>query len=101
MHDDVIDLAIVGAGPAGLAAACEARRCGLSVTLLDEHSAAGGQIYRAVDASPQDRRAVLGADYARGSELTRAFQESGAVHLTGAAVWNVERHGKVHFVRDG
>lgn len=43
------DLLIVGAGPAGLAAAAEASRCGASgapITLLDENPWAGGQIWR-------------------------------------------------------
>ena len=37
------DLVIVGAGPAGMAAATEAANAGLSVTLLDEQPRAGGR----------------------------------------------------------
>ncbi|MGW3321912.1 FAD-dependent oxidoreductase [Streptomyces virginiae] len=40
------DLAIVGAGPAGLAAAVTAARLGLRVTLLDAGDRPGGQFYR-------------------------------------------------------
>ncbi|MFF7081509.1 FAD/NAD(P)-dependent oxidoreductase [Streptomyces lavendulae] len=40
------DLAIVGAGPAGLAAAVTAARLGLRVTLLDAGEGPGGQFYR-------------------------------------------------------
>ncbi|MEU9004525.1 NAD(P)/FAD-dependent oxidoreductase [Streptomyces sp. NPDC059982] len=40
------DLAIVGAGPAGLAAAVTAARLGLRVTLLDAGERPGGQFYR-------------------------------------------------------
>ena len=101
MADETIDLLIVGAGPAGLAAACEARQWGLSVALLDEQHAAGGQIYRAVDAASAKRRAVLGDDYAAGAALTTAFANSGAQHIAGAAVWNVSRERKVSFIRDG
>jgi len=32
----MVDIVIVGAGPTGLAAACEARRCGLSVRIVDQ-----------------------------------------------------------------
>lgn len=39
-------VAIVGAGPAGMAAAIEAVRAGARVTLIDEAPRAGGQIYR-------------------------------------------------------
>lgn len=100
MEADAVDLVIVGAGPAGLAAACEGRRLGLAVTLLDEQAAAGGQIYRAVEAAAPDRRRVLGEDYAEGAELTRAFAGSGAAHVAGAAVWNVGRDLRVNYVRD-
>ncbi|HAR51007.1 MAG TPA: hypothetical protein DCS45_03885, partial [Roseovarius nubinhibens] len=42
------DLIVLGAGPAGLAAAREAAEAGLAVALLDEQPRAGGQIYRDV-----------------------------------------------------
>jgi D-hydroxyproline dehydrogenase subunit alpha len=37
---------VVGAGPAGLAAACRAAESGLRVTVIDDNPAAGGQIWR-------------------------------------------------------
>lgn len=43
---DPVDLAVVGAGPAGLAAAVTAARLGLRVTLLDAGDRPGGQFYR-------------------------------------------------------
>lgn len=39
-------VAVVGAGPAGIAAACRAAEAGASVVLLDEGFAPGGQIWR-------------------------------------------------------
>jgi thioredoxin reductase/bacterioferritin-associated ferredoxin len=44
------DLIVIGAGPAGAAAAVAAAECGLSVLLLDEARAGGGRIHRAPDA---------------------------------------------------
>ena len=41
------DLLIIGAGPAGLAAALAAAPSGASITLLDDNPAPGGQIWRA------------------------------------------------------
>jgi len=41
------DVVVVGAGPAGLAAARRAVECGASVTMVDDNPAAGGQIWRA------------------------------------------------------
>ena len=40
------DLVIIGAGPAGLAAAIEASRHDVSTLVLDDQPAPGGQVYR-------------------------------------------------------
>jgi D-hydroxyproline dehydrogenase subunit alpha len=40
------DVVVIGAGPAGIAAACSAAEAGASVLLLDEGMAPGGQIWR-------------------------------------------------------
>ena len=56
---EVCDLVIVGAGPAGLAAAAAAAAHGLQVLLLDENPEPGGQIYRGLPSSPPSRRAIL------------------------------------------
>ena len=40
------ELVIVGAGPAGMAAAVAAARHGVEVALFDDNGATGGQIYR-------------------------------------------------------
>ena len=71
------DLIVVGAGPAGVAAALAASEAGLGVILVDEAVAAGGQIYRA----PAARGASAGAtwtptksaDQRRGDELRAAL----------------------------
>ncbi len=42
----VCDLLVVGAGPAGLAAAWRGAQSGLRVTVVDDNPAAGGQIWR-------------------------------------------------------
>ncbi len=54
-------VAIVGAGPAGIAAADVLAAHGASVTLIDEGSEAGGQIFRRARAG-LDIDALLGAD---------------------------------------
>lgn len=63
-------LVVIGGGPAGIAAASEAARAGLQVTLLDEAHRLGGQIYRRPPEAFQvrDTRA-LGKDFARGERL--------------------------------
>jgi thioredoxin reductase/bacterioferritin-associated ferredoxin len=85
------DLLVIGAGPAGLAAATTAAGLGLHTVLIDEQSAAGGQIYRAVSSTPLQDRSVLGNDYWHGLALLEPFHKSGARHIAGAMVWSVNQ----------
>lgn len=84
-----VDLAIVGAGPAGLAAAATAARLGLSVLMMDENPNVGGQIYRAIATNPVKDRTLLGADYWRGEVLAKEAAASSAQHAAGAIIWSV------------
>lgn len=43
------DILILGAGPAGMAAALSAAACDKQVIILDDNPAPGGQIWRAGD----------------------------------------------------
>ena len=52
-----VDLAIVGAGPAGLSAALAAASCGLRPVVIDENPTPGGQIYRQLPADFRVERA--------------------------------------------
>ena len=88
---DVIDVAVIGAGPAGLGAATVAAAIGLRVTVLDEQRGVGGQVHRGITASPLARPESLGADYWAGGALVRAFERSGARHVPGASVWSLTR----------
>jgi thioredoxin reductase (NADPH) len=95
---DVYDLVIVGAGPAGLAAAVYGASEGLQTLLVDRH-AAGGQagsssrienylgFPNGVSGSELTRRAIahaqrLGAEFIAPVEVTGAFVEGGYKHLT-------------------
>ena len=75
------DLIVVGAGPAGMAAASEAAAAGLTVAVLDEQTGPGGQTYRAVTQGGATRAALLGRDYPVGAMLARARQAGGG------AIW--------------
>ena len=89
---DSVDLAIIGAGPAGMAAAVTAADLGLRVTVLDEQPEPGGQIYRGIETlsatRPQDM-AVLGADFARGLPLVQEFRTAGVDYRPCSQVWAV------------
>ncbi len=83
------DIAIVGAGPAGLAGAASAAELGLSVLLADENPAPGGQIYRAITTTPVADRSVLGDDYWKGGALVTRLELTNASYAPGCTVWSV------------
>ncbi len=86
-------LVVIGAGPAGLAAALAAGEAGLDVTVVDQNPLPGGQIYRGLGhASPAQRR-VLGPDYRRGEKLLADFAACGAQLIVGASVWDLSSEG--------
>jgi thioredoxin reductase/bacterioferritin-associated ferredoxin len=78
------NIAVLGGGPAGMAAAAEAARHGAATILLDENTAPGGQVYRtlAIGVSP-------GPDQRDGDALRAALAASGAETRLGARVWSL------------
>jgi len=91
---ETCDLAVIGAGPAGMAAAVTAAGLGLSVVAIDEQAVSGGQIYRNVLASPVAGR--LGPDYRHGAELATAFDAApGIVHRRETTVWMITPDGEI------
>lgn len=93
-------LAIVGAGPAGLAAAATAAGLGLSTTVFDEQPEPGGQIYRGIESVFARRVAqlrILGSDYAAGLELVKQFRASGARYQPLAQVWQIDGERHVYY----
>jgi len=92
---DSYDVAIIGAGPAGLAAATLCAKAGLSTVLFDEQASVGGQIFRAIEETPVTDKRVLGASYWRGTDLARAFRASGAQYVPEATVWSLTREREI------
>src|SRR4051794_32956399 len=83
--DAHVDVAVVGGGPAGMAAAVAARAGGASVVLVDEYAAPGGQIWRRAFSEIGD---VAPSSLPRdGRELCRRLASSGATVLAGTSVW--------------
>ncbi|MGZ5082712.1 MAG: FAD/NAD(P)-dependent oxidoreductase [Usitatibacter sp.] len=95
------DVAIVGAGPAGLAAASVCARAGIATALFDEQPAPGGQVYRGITSTPLQDRAILGPDYWHGEKLVTEFQASGAQYVPGAKVWSLSREIELGVSVDG
>ncbi|WP_030663055.1 FAD/NAD(P)-dependent oxidoreductase [Streptomyces cellulosae] len=89
-------LAVIGAGPAGLAATLAAAALGVRVTLLDSATEAGGQFYRQPAAELRAARPqALHHQWRTWEHLRdglRTHVRTGAVrHLTDHHVWFVER----------
>ena len=95
------DLAIIGAGPAGLAAAIEADKLGLSTILLDEQSQVGGQIYRNIQTQKLTHKNILGVDYYAGKSLSDDFQASACHYINQANVWQISPNGELYYSRKG
>ena len=96
------DLAVVGAGPAGLAAAVAAASGGLSVTVVDAGRQPGGQYWRHLDEQAAAGTSTDLADhpvgqhdwrvYVRLRERFDALRGAGRIrYVPGAQVWFVER----------
>src|SRR4051794_28802829 len=82
-------VAVVGAGPAGLAAAVTAAEAGLHPTLLDDNPLPGGQIYRRAPAPLGDAGPPGPGLPPRGAELLQRFQrlQDRISYRAGRAVW--------------
>ncbi len=100
-RDVEVDIAVVGAGPGGMAAAVAARSAGRSVVVLDEQPRPGGQIYRGIENATPALRGVLGTDYAAGAAPVDGLRASGAHYVPGAAVWQITRERELHYLQDG
>jgi D-hydroxyproline dehydrogenase subunit alpha len=77
----VCDVLVVGAGPAGLAAAFRAAESGLRVAVIDDNPAAGGQIWRGEEGKPVSPEAQAWFERIRSVDIhfingARVFQQS-------------------------
>jgi len=101
------ELAIVGGGPAGMAAAIESAKSGVTVTLLDEGQKLGGQIYRQfpygfhADETQLDRN-YLDKDYLEGQKLIEEAKEYGdkIKILENSLVWGIFSNKKIAFIHN-
>ncbi|ROM69798.1 FAD/NAD(P)-binding oxidoreductase [Pseudomonas brassicacearum] len=101
MNPESVEVVVIGAGAAGMAAATRLAGLGLQVVLLDEQGSPGGQIYRGISLAPLSRRDLLGPDYAQGNEWVQALAASSVRYEKGASVWQVTRERQVSYLREG
>lgn len=98
------EFVIVGGGPGGVAAAMEAAKAGVEVTLVDENERPGGQCFRQFEkgfrvVDPE----ALGLDYQEGQELLHQFglMEEKIRYLSKALVWGIFENRTIALVRNG
>jgi NADPH-dependent 2,4-dienoyl-CoA reductase/sulfur reductase-like enzyme len=95
-------VAVVGAGPAGLAAATEAFACGARVTLLDEAPRPGGQIYRQAHPALGDEQTAEPGERARKHAILVRFETiaKSIDYRPGANVYALFPNGELHVAQD-
>ena len=95
-------VAVIGAGPAGLACAVEIARYGGRVTVLDENKSPGGQLFKQIHkffGSQAHQAGTRGIDI--GCRLLEQVGENGAEVLLDAAVYGIYDNRSVAYVKDG
>lgn len=94
---------ILGAGPAGMAAALELRSLGIDVTVVDEGQRPGGQIFRQVPEGFRavERKGLVAPSHSKGHQLIEKMTRQGIEVVCGATVWSAapgrfwfEHHGR-------
>jgi NADPH-dependent 2,4-dienoyl-CoA reductase/sulfur reductase-like enzyme len=88
------ELAVVGAGPAGMAAAVVAAQAGARVTVVDEYSRPGGQYWKQLPrAFELADPGALGSQYARGHAFAARLGHPNIELLADTLVWGVAADG--------
>lgn len=97
------DTIVIGAGPAGMAAASTLAESDARTLVIDEQPAPGGQIYRAVERNldKASLSAVLGSDYAGGAALAARMRASAAELHFSTSAWRIDADGTVWTKADG
>jgi sarcosine oxidase subunit alpha len=92
MAAESVDIIIVGAGPAGLAAAAELAQQGGNVVVLDEAPIPGGRLPGQIHPQP-GRKAGSPKQWSNGAiraaELSHRASQAGARIICGASVWGI------------
>ena len=95
------ELAIVGAGPAGLSAAIEAKRAGADVLLIDENARPGGQLFKQIHkffGSHAHKAGVRGMNI--GTQLLKESEDLGIRVWLNSEVCGIENGHDLWVVQD-
>lgn len=88
---DETDILVVGAGPAGLAAAAMAAGAGAQVIVVDDRSAPGGQFYKQPSSSAAQQHYKHDSQISDGAKLIVQAHNAGARIHEKTVVWGAER----------
>jgi len=102
MREITTDIAVVGAGPAGLCAALEAAAAGADVLLIDENGLPGGQLFKQIHkffGSREHQAGIRGFDI--GVQLLEKVERSGAKVLLDSLVYGLMPDQSMGLVSSG
>ena len=101
---DRVDLTVIGAGPAGIAAAATAADHGLTVLLLDEQAELGGQVWRQAERMESARSpgfAKIRKSYDGAAESIASLRRSSVDYRPGATVFDVSPDLQISWLQQG
>jgi len=90
-------VAIIGAGPAGMAAARTLAALDIPCTIMDEQAAAGGQIYRSINNGGLQRADILGKEYQAGSQWIKGLAHTDITANFGVSVWQIDSDNTITY----
>lgn len=96
------NLIVVGAGPAGLSAAIEAAKHGMTVTVFDENARPGGQLFKQIHkffGSKEHKAKIRGFNI--GEELLKEAADAGVTVKLNATVVGIFENKEVTVNHDG
>jgi NADPH-dependent 2,4-dienoyl-CoA reductase/sulfur reductase-like enzyme len=97
-----VDVLIVGAGPAGLAAAAALVQAGVAVTIVDDNDQAGGQYFRQLPAAFRvDADARLTRDQERALAALAVLDHPLVTYLPDTILWAMPEERVFSYVRAG
>ncbi len=102
MNKLFVDVAVIGAGSAGLCAASMAAEAGAKVLVFDENALPGGQLFKQIHKFFGSRAHRAGTrGFTIGEELLSKVEQSGAEVWLNALVYGIEKNGDLGVLYNG
>ena len=96
------DIAVIGAGPAGLSAAIEAAKTGAKVLLVDENKLPGGQLFKQIHKFFGSKEHLAGTrGYEIGQQLIEEARKNSVDIMLNTLAFGIFAENKIGLVREG